>query len=234
MKKPPKRADWKAIRRDVLASIQSGALKPGDLLPREIELAEKYDCTRSTVGRAMRDLAAAGFLERKRKGGTTVSPNPVRKAPLEVPIIRAAIRATGQTPGYRLIDFKTDLSNPAMAARLGLGSDQKLTFVQSLYLADGKPFQVEQRWLFPGAVDGLTKADIQEAPLDEWLLENAPLTRATIEIEAVAAPEPVAVMLEMAPLSPSLLITRVSWSKDNPIGVLHLYHGPSGKLHSAI
>jgi GntR family histidine utilization transcriptional repressor len=234
LKKPPKRADWKAIRRDVLASIQSGALKPGDLLPREIELAEKYDCTRSTVGRAMRDLAAAGFLERKRKGGTTVSANPVRKAPLEVPIIRSAIRAMGKMPSYRLIDFKTNVTDPKMAACLGLDSDEKLIFVESLYLADDKPFQVEQRWLFPGAVHDLSEADIQDTPLDEWLLENAPLTRANIEITAVTAPHYVAEVLEMDPRSPSLLITRISWSQDNPIGVLRLYHGPSGKLHSAI
>lgn len=234
MTKPPKRADWKAIRRDVLASIQSGALKPGDLLPREVELAEKYACTRSTVGRALRDLAIAGFLERKRKGGTTVSANPVRKAPLEVPIIRAAIRGLGHVPGYRLLGFEQNVTDPAMAARLGLDPAAELVFVEALYLADGTPFQLEHRWLFPGAVGGLAQGDIQDIPVDEWLLENAPLTRATIEIEAIAMPPHVAKPMGLASLSPSLLLTRVSWSRDKPIGILHLYHGPKGKLRSAI
>lgn len=234
MTKPPKRADWKAIRRDVLASIQSGALKPGDLLPREVELAETYDCTRSTVGRALRDLAIAGFLERKRKGGTTVSANPVRKAPLEVPIIRAAIRGLGHVPDYRLLGFEQNVTDPAIAARLGLDPSAELVFVEALYLADGRPFQLEHRWLFPGAVRSLAQSDIQHTPIDEWLLENAPLTRATIEIEAVAPPRHVAKAMGLKAVAPSLLLTRVSWSQNSPIGLLRLYHGPEGKLRSAI
>lgn len=234
MNTPPRLADWKSIRRSVLNSIQSGELKPGDYLPREVELAEEYGCTRSTVGRALRDLAMAGFLERKRKGGTTVSANPVRKAPLEVPIIRAAIRAAGKEPSYQLLQFDRSISAPQIAAILGLPPNTIFVFIEAVYLSDNVPYQFERRWLVPKAVPKLQEINIQAAPVDEWLLENAPLTRASIEIQAVAAPEQVADHLHLETGAPSLLITRASWSQVQPIGVLHLYHGSDGKLRSSI
>ena len=48
------------------------------------ELAAEFGCARSTVNRALRELAEAGFLERRRKAGTRISPDPVRKATLKI------------------------------------------------------------------------------------------------------------------------------------------------------
>ncbi|SDW73024.1 GntR family transcriptional regulator [Roseicitreum antarcticum] len=233
----PGKADWKAIRRDLLARIQSGVWKPGDLVPREVELAAQYHCTRSTVGRALRDLATAGFLERRRKGGTTVSPNPVRKAPLEVPIIADAIRKSGHAPGYRLLDTGlvrppadiTDTTDGPDGA-----PDGPMIFLSALHLADGLPHQLEQRWLNPGAVRKLQAADFTETPVDEWLLQNAPLTRATIDIAAVPAPETVARALAMSAGAPTLRITRISWKQSQLIGILHLYHVAGYSLKTSI
>lgn len=230
----PGKLEWTEIRRDLLARIQSGLWKPGDTIPREVELAAHYGCTRSTVGRALRDLATAGFLERRRKGGTTVSANPVRKAPLEVPIIADAIRKSGKEAGYRLLEYREAPPPAGVSARLGLDPAAPLVFIAALYLADGLPHQVEHRWLVPAAVPGLEVEMIRQNPVDEWLLQTAPLTRATIEIEAVGAPEPVAGALQMPVGGAILRVTRQSWNQSRPIGVLQLYHAPGGKICTAI
>lgn len=226
--------EWTEIRRDVLARIQTGVWKPGDSIPREVELAALYRCTRSTVGRALRDLASAGFLERRRKGGTTVSSNPVRKAPLEVPIIADAIRTSGREAGYRLLNFVEGLPPAEMQRRLEIGPEDRVVFLAALHLADHVPHQVEHRWLVPAAVSGLTVDVLREGPVDEWLLQHAPLSRANIEIDAVAAPEAVAAALQMPVAGPCLRVTRASWNLAQPIGLLHLYHAPGAKLCTAI
>jgi GntR family histidine utilization transcriptional repressor len=231
---PTAKADWKAIRRDLLGRIQSGVWKPGDQIPREVELAAHYDCTRSTVGRALRDLATAGFLDRKRKGGTTVSPNPVRKAPLEVPIISEAIRKAGHEAGYRLLEAGERSLDPTAAAKLGLPAQSPLLFLAALYLADNAPYQVEHRWLLPMTVVGLTPSILKTTPADEWLLRNVPLTRAQIIIEAAYAPQDVSEAMQITPGTPSLLIRRTSWHSNQLIGVLHLYHAPGHRLITGI
>src|SRR3954465_12012541 len=52
--------------------IQSGRLKKGDRLPSEAELVQTFGASRITVGRAVRDLQSAGFVERRAGSGTYV------------------------------------------------------------------------------------------------------------------------------------------------------------------
>ena len=55
--------DIKAI---VLERIQSGTWAPDAILPSESALVTEFDSTRTTVNRALRELAEEGYLERKR------------------------------------------------------------------------------------------------------------------------------------------------------------------------
>ena len=59
---------YTALRRE----IQSGRLKKGDRLPSEAQLGRTFGASRITVGRAVRDLQAAGLVERRAGSGTYV------------------------------------------------------------------------------------------------------------------------------------------------------------------
>jgi DNA-binding LacI/PurR family transcriptional regulator len=59
---------YTALKRD----IQSGKLKKGDRLPSEAELVKAFGASRITVGRAVRDLQAAGLVDRRAGSGTYV------------------------------------------------------------------------------------------------------------------------------------------------------------------
>jgi DNA-binding LacI/PurR family transcriptional regulator len=66
---------YSALKRE----IQSGRLKKGDRLPSEAELVRTFGASRITVGRAVRDLQAAGLVERRAGSGTYVkSPKAAR------------------------------------------------------------------------------------------------------------------------------------------------------------
>jgi GntR family transcriptional regulator, arabinose operon transcriptional repressor len=56
----------------LLASIQSGELKPGDRLPSEAELGELFDASRITVAKAVHDLQRMGLVTRRPGAGTHV------------------------------------------------------------------------------------------------------------------------------------------------------------------
>lgn len=47
-------------------------LKPGDMLPTEVSLMEKYDLSRSTVRQAIIDLVHKGYVVREKAKGTFV------------------------------------------------------------------------------------------------------------------------------------------------------------------
>jgi DNA-binding LacI/PurR family transcriptional regulator len=52
--------------------IRSGQWKGGERLPSEAELVRQFGASRITVGRAVRDLAAAGLVDRRAGSGTFV------------------------------------------------------------------------------------------------------------------------------------------------------------------
>src|ERR1700720_1626760 len=49
--------------------IASGELRPGDLLPSERELAERFQVSRASIREALTALRVLGLLERSRSGG---------------------------------------------------------------------------------------------------------------------------------------------------------------------
>ena len=63
------RLSWTDVRDQVRARILNRTYAPGDRLPRDEDIAQELGCARTTVHRAMQDLALSGLVERKRKGG---------------------------------------------------------------------------------------------------------------------------------------------------------------------
>ena len=65
---PKYRQVYAALRRE----IQSGQWKGGERLPSEADLVRQFGASRITIGRAVRDLQAAGLVERRAGSGTFV------------------------------------------------------------------------------------------------------------------------------------------------------------------
>lgn len=61
------------IQRYILQLIQSGEKKPGDKLPTEYELCQKFSTSRSTVLRALDQLMAQGYIYKRKGSGSYVS-----------------------------------------------------------------------------------------------------------------------------------------------------------------
>src|SRR6476469_7017214 len=86
---------------DLRAAIDAGEWKPGEQIPPERELAERYGCSLITVRRALGDLARERRLERARGRGTFVSRPPIA-LDLDAPIsFTEEIRRLGHAPETR-------------------------------------------------------------------------------------------------------------------------------------
>ena len=53
--------------------IRSGALKPGEIIPTEVELAQKHGVTRTTIRRAFAGLVIKGLVSKRQGRGTQVA-----------------------------------------------------------------------------------------------------------------------------------------------------------------
>ncbi len=66
---------YEQISTHVLEQIRRGALRPGDRVPSEMELAAQFEVSRITSKRALAVLREAGLVERIRGKGTFVVPH---------------------------------------------------------------------------------------------------------------------------------------------------------------
>lgn len=220
---------WQAIRDRMMQRIRSRAYAPGSLIPNEAELATEFGCARATVNRALQDLAASGFLDRRRKAGTRVVEAPRRKATLEIPLVRVEVEARGQRYGYRPLLREIAPPPAEVTTSLRLGGQERMLHVQSLHLADDAPHMFEDRWVVLDTVPAIADVDLTATSANEWLVREAPYTRGTIEFQAVAAAG-VAGHLACAPSDPLLCQLRITWMQDAAITHVRQYFAPAFRL----
>jgi len=63
---------YEEVAKQIQRQIIEGSLKPGDKLPPERELAEKFEVSRSSVRDAIRALELIGLVEPRQGDGTVV------------------------------------------------------------------------------------------------------------------------------------------------------------------
>lgn len=208
---PADKVSFRDVKAELLRRITEGIWAPGATVPGEVELAAEFQVARATVNRAMRELTEEGILERRRKAGTRVRPSPLRAARFEIPVVRAEIEATGAAYGYRLLSRAETASPDWLAARLGLGAGARVLHLCCLHLADGRPYQHEERWINLAAQPAAAAEPFSQIGPNEWLIGAVPFSEVEISFLATAAAGDVAGALAMAAGEPVFTVERTTW-----------------------
>ncbi len=197
------------IYADLEGLILSGALSPGDRIPFEHELTERYDCSRMTVSKAISELAGRGLVTRRRRAGTFVAQPKAHAAVLAIPDLRAEVIERGQTYGYVLLERIQ--REPDGEDEIELASGGLLLDLTCLHSADGAPLALEHRLIALGAAPQAIEVDFHTVPPGSWLLDSAPWTEAENRISAIAADARAARLLELRPGAACLCVDRRTW-----------------------
>ncbi|WP_417599524.1 GntR family transcriptional regulator [Pararhodobacter oceanensis] len=230
----PIRHSWTDIRDRIHARLLDRTYRPGDKLPRDEDIAQDLGCARSTVQRAMRDLADAGLVERKRKGGTTVRADPVTRATLDVPITRAEVEALGSVYGYHLLLRDLAVTPPAIAATLALRKPVEMLHVEALHLADQRPYILEDRWISLETSPEILGVDLAMESANEWLVRNKPYSRCDLRLYAIEANARTALQLDTPVGAALLVIERTTWINEAPITTVRSVTKPGYQMLTQI
>lgn len=207
---------------------------PGELIPGEVELAQEFGCARATVNRALRQLAEAGLLDRRRKGGTRVARYPVRKATLDIPVTRLEIEGRGSSYNHRLI--RREISRPPDNIRetMDVSRTAQLLYLPALHSADGKPFLYEARWVNMAAVPEIEAETFANINANEWLIEHALFSRGDIQFSAANVTAEEAEILRCDAGQAIFVIDRTTWNKDQSVTSVRLAYAPGFHMRSQI
>ena len=228
------RISWQDVQTEVRQRISQRDWKPGEYIPHEAELAQEFGCARATVNRALRGLAEAGLLERRRRAGTRVALNPVRRAEFAIPLIRAEIEGKGQRHTHRVCLREMRLPPPDMQARMQIPAHVPQLFVQTLHLADGTPYVFERRWINISAVPAVEAEDFATHSPNEWLMREVAFDGGDFTFSALTASATDAEMLACNPGEGLFVLDRTTHHGGQVITSVRLVFHPGYQMHTRI
>lgn len=123
---------------ELALAISEGRYAPGERLPTESQLAEKFGVSRPTLRNALRQLEAKSLVRTQHGVGTFVMEQTAIHAGLErLDSITESIRATGQHPEMEYQSRTVRLALPEEARKLNLEPNQEVLELRRSILADG-------------------------------------------------------------------------------------------------
>lgn len=216
-KSAPASSKAQVIAQEVRRRIVEREWRQGDRIPDEADLALEFGVARATVNKALQLVADEGLLDRRRRAGTHVAINPIRKATLSIPIVREQIESAGRSYSHHLVAQRLSPLPKDVAAQMGLSAGTTLIHLRTVHFGDGRPFQTEDRWINPVAVPEIASVDFRKINANEWLVRNAPYTQAALQFSAENASVRDARLLQTKPGQALLILRRTTW---NDIGVI--------------
>jgi len=216
---------YRRIQNTIRKRIESGKLRPGDVVDSERELARIHRVSLMTARHALADLAKQGVVERRHGAGTFVAPPKIHFNKLMSYTEQMASR--GLAARSKVIRQCTIEGEPEIAARLSLPLTSPLAVVERVRQAADEPFALETCYLSAAEFPDLAKAALERGSLFVTLEReyNVRLAYADEEIDATDADQRTAELLSIAKNSPLLRIRQLIYSsKGTPtIYVVGLY-----------
>ena len=197
--------------------IRSGEWKPGELIPSERELSEKYGISRMTARQAITELVNEGLFYREQGKGTFVSQRKITQQLIHLTGFTEDIRARGQRPGTKVLSATMHPADEETAEKLHINPGTPIFRLQRLRLADDEPLAIELSQISFKGCEGLLKEDLENNSLYR-LLEakyGLALMEADQELEAGLTGSEEAQLLKISVASPVLFTRRITYTDRN-------------------
>jgi GntR family transcriptional regulator len=144
--------------------ILSGALRPGDLVAPESQLAQQFGASRMTVRQALSRLVFDGLVVRHRGRGTFVA-QPRLEHTYIFPSFEEEMQARGARTSHKLLDMRAVRAEGKVAESLGIPEGTPITMLQRQRLVDGQVVGYELRYLPKRIGEALTQDEIHSQPM---------------------------------------------------------------------
>jgi len=189
--------------------------EPGDLLPSDAELCDRFNVSRMTARQAVHLLVNEHLVERRRGRGTFVAPRRVPRS-LGSPLsFTESMRQRGLTASSRSIESGAASANRSEARALGIGDGDPVYMIQRVRLADRVPMAIE-RVVLPPSIASSINTDLESGSLHH-AFEAAGFrpSRAHADVSARLATEWEAEQLDMPPVSVVLSEERTIFDQES-------------------
>jgi GntR family transcriptional regulator len=209
---------YQQIKALITQSLQSGEWKPGELIPSEVELANRFKVSQGTVRKAIDELSAENLVVRRQGKGTFVATHHEARAQFRFLRLMPDV-GEPHYPDNNIIEVKRLRAPAEVARQLDIKSGDSVIFIKRVQSFDGAPTILEELWL-PGLIfKGLTAERLIEYKGPMYGLFETEfgthMIHAAEKIRAISADADTADLLAVAIGTPLLSVERVSYTYGN-------------------
>lgn len=205
------------IQNLLLQRIKNGDYQEGQLIPKEVDLAEQLNVSRPTVRHAIRNLVQAGYLERRKKRGTIVTQTKIKQQFTHViESYNTEIQNNGLVAKTQVLNFSTEKASDEVAEALTIKPNTEVYKLVRLRSADNKPVVFVVTYLPIAQLSDLQKIDFTHHSLySELAKAGLEITHVSRKIEVHPAMEEEAQLLETDIKAPIFYFHTIGFTKDH-------------------
>ena len=209
---------YKEVKRRLTESLGTGEWKPGEAIPAEPRLAQRFGVSIGTLRKAIDELVAENVLLRQQGRGTFVASH--RGEGMRFLYFNIVGQdGSRHYPEVRLEDFQRTRAGEGAGRELAIPPKTAvIAFRNSLWL-DGAPVGVDDITVPAAAFPGLSLARLRARDNTIYHLYEhgfgVSVMRVAETLRSVAAPTDIAGLLELPPDAPLLLVRRVAFTLDD-------------------
>lgn len=204
--------------------IQSGEWNPGDKIPSENQICEKYNISRNTAKKALEDLVQDGLLKRIQGKGTFVAKPVLEQSLTGFYSFSKVMQEKGMDPKDLIIDIETKPAGPKVAHRLQIAEEEQVIVLTRLRCANDEPIILESSYMPQTVIPELTREKLEKTSLYDYMeQEYGVFVSSAKEIfEPVLVRSDESRYLQVEVGSPALLLERVAYNTEHkPVEFCH-------------
>lgn len=216
------------VRNVLREHLQAGTWQPGDRLPSEPELCQMFAVSRPVIRQALNDLAQHGLVTRLKGKGTFVAPPKISEGLVQkLTGFYQDMVEQGYTPTARILRQEAVPASRRIAERLGIAPETPVIIIERLRFVQDEPIQLVTTYIPQAICPALLEVDLSRRSLYAFLDEacGIVIARGHRSVEAVAANEVEAEMLQVKKGTPLIMLDSVSYLSDGtPVEYYHALH----------
>lgn len=205
------------LREIIRSAIAANYWQVGDQLPSENQLCEDFDVSRTTVREALDALVGEGLLTREKGVGTFVADPKFMEQWSGTSIgFSDSIVQQGYKIETRVLQLEVVPVSHEIRKELYLQSDENVILLRRLRFILDQPILVVNSYLPEKLLPGLVDIDFSDRSLYQTFRDdyNLQLARVKRSIEAVAADDNIASLLQVPQGFPIMFIRNITYQED--------------------
>lgn len=216
------------VRQALQEHLETGTWKPGEQLPSEPELCRLFGVSRPVIRQALNELTQRGLVTRAKGKGTFAAPPKITEALVQkLTGFYQDMVEQGYTPTARVLRQEAVPAGRQVAERLQIPVGTPVVVIERLRFVQDEPIQLVTTYIPRDACPALLEVDLTRRSLYAFLEAECGImiARGRRTVEAVAANEYEAEMLQVKKGAPLILLDSVSYLSDGtPIEYYHALH----------